>query len=166
MSIFSKKKDISSLIGEGVTLRGDLEFSGGIRVDGKIEGDLISRSGPEPSFLLLGPEGVVEGDVTVENAVINGKVTGNLTVSDSLTLLQNAVVSGKIHYGKFNMEQGATIHGLVSKIGASTESKEASETLLADLCGDLATQVRDLASGRQDESDNLKISARTRPRPA
>lgn len=127
---------IDTLIGTGSMLQGDLEFTGGLRVDGHIKGH-ISAQDTNKGTLVLSESGVVEGDINVPHVVVNGTVKGNIVSSGHVELQAKAKITGDIHYKAVEMELGATLNGsLVSDTSApvydvisggvdSEESKEA-----------------------------------------
>ena len=86
---------ISTLIAEGTRIRGDVSFSGGLHLEGVIEG-AISAEGAD-SVLTLSEKGRVNGEVRVSNAVVNGTVHGDIFVGERLELAGNARVEGNVH---------------------------------------------------------------------
>ena len=109
---------IDTLIGSGSVLQGDLEFTGGLRVDGHIRGP-ISAQDSNNGTLVLSESGVIEGDVNVPHVVVNGTVKGNISSKGHVELQANAKVDGDIHYKAVEMELGAVLNGsLVSDAGA------------------------------------------------
>ena len=109
---------IDTLIGSGSILQGDLEFTGGLRVDGHIKGH-VSAQDSNNGTLVLSESGVIEGDVNVPHVVINGTVKGNIASSGHVELQANAKITGDIHYKAVEMELGAVLNGsLVSDASA------------------------------------------------
>jgi cytoskeletal protein CcmA (bactofilin family) len=108
---------LSSLIAEGVEITGDLSFSGGIRIDGRVKGNLIGRAveGQARALLVLSEKGHIEGTVTCGDAVINGTVDGDLNIEHFLELQSNSRVSGAIRYGDMQMDVGAAVRGQLFK---------------------------------------------------
>lgn len=109
---------IDTLIGSGSMLQGDLEFTGGLRVDGHIKGH-VSAQDSNNGTLVLSESGVVEGDINVPHVVINGTVNGNIASSGHVELQSSAKITGDIHYKAVEMELGAVLNGnLVSDTSA------------------------------------------------
>jgi len=106
---------IDSLIGSNLKIKGDLTFSGGLRVDGSVEGD-ITGTCDEKSLLVLSKESQILGNVQSYNAVINGAIVGDLTVANFLELQANAVINGNINYRQLKMECGVVVDGNLRKI--------------------------------------------------
>lgn len=107
---------LSSLVADNLEIVGDVLFSGGLRVDGKIEGNVLGKDG-ERSLLVLSEKGSIVGRVRAYDAVINGKISGDLEVEHFLELQANAHVSGNIIYRQIQMECGAAIDGQLEKRG-------------------------------------------------
>ena len=125
MSMFSRKKppfikmaQLSTLIAEGVEITGNVAFAGGMRIDGRVEGDVTGRKGDAqaPSLLVLSARGVIEGSVRCGDAVINGTVTGDLDVEHRLELQSDARVCGTIRYRQLQMDVGATVQGHLLRV--------------------------------------------------
>ena len=109
---------IDTLIGTGTMLQGDLEFTGGLRIDGHVKGHVSARDGSNGT-LVLSESGVVEGDISVPHVVLNGTVKGNISSVGHVELQANAKITGDIHYKAVEMELGAVLNGsLVSDTSA------------------------------------------------
>jgi len=105
-----KPPRITTVIGLGTTLRGDLHFSGGIHVDGRIQGNVEAEQ-DERSTLILSEQGTIEGDVRVPNVILNGKIIGDVYASQRVELVANARVSGTRYYRMLEMAMGAEVNG-------------------------------------------------------
>lgn len=120
-----KKKGVSqssidSLIGIGTRVEGNVFFSGGLRVDGEVRGNIACENGHEGT-LVISEKASVEGAISVAHVVINGTVVGPVFASESLELLASARVTGDVEYHQIEMQQGAVIQGrLVHQVGAKT----------------------------------------------
>ncbi|GHA07436.1 hypothetical protein GCM10008090_16590 [Arenicella chitinivorans] len=109
---------IDTLVGSGSILQGDLEFTGGLRIDGHIKGH-VSAQDSNNGTLVLSESGIIEGDVNVPHVVINGTVKGNIASTGHVELQSNAKITGDIHYKAVEMELGAVLNGsLVSDASA------------------------------------------------
>lgn len=93
-----------SVIGSDVVIRGDIEASVDLHVDGRIEGDIKCAS------LVQGESSQIEGAVTAESARIGGSVTGSITARE-LVVLRTAKINGDVHYDALTIEQGAEVEG-------------------------------------------------------
>lgn len=101
---------IDCLVGVGTSLTGDLTFTGGLRIDGRVVGDVIV-SQVNPGTLTIGNDGCVEGDVRVSHLIVFGRVSGSIYATGLVDLRANAQVSGDVHYGAIEMQKGAVVEG-------------------------------------------------------
>ena len=114
--MFGKSKDhspmkrIDSLIGTGTTLTGNIVFTGGLRIDGTVVGNVHASNG-EASTLVISEQAKVAGEIRVSHLVINGEVQGPVYASDYLELQPKAKVKGDIHYARLEMHVGAAVEG-------------------------------------------------------
>jgi len=112
--MFSKQSKpqnrIDSLIGAGTKIEGNLSFSGGLRIDGEVEGNVVAHPG-KPSTLVLSEHARIDGEVSVTHMVINGVVTGPVSASEYLELQSKAKVIGDVHYKSLEIQLGAIIEG-------------------------------------------------------
>jgi cytoskeletal protein CcmA (bactofilin family) len=100
------KAGSTSIIGAGTTITGNIQSNGDIRIDGVLKGNLIAKA-----KILIGADGVVEGDIDGKQADILGKVCGKIKVADLLYLHGKAVVDGDIYAGKLQIEPTAAFNG-------------------------------------------------------
>lgn len=108
---------IDTLVGLGTRIDGNIQFSGGLRVDGEINGNIIAAPG-KPSTLVLSEHAQVIGEINVTHLVINGAVTGPVRASEYLELLGKAKIIGDVHYGMMEIHLGATISGKLTHLAA------------------------------------------------
>jgi cytoskeletal protein CcmA (bactofilin family) len=101
---------IDSLIGAGTRIEGDVIFSGGLRIDGEVKGDVRSAD-DSAATLVVSAQARIEGEVHVSHCVINGSVTGTVHVAENLELQRGAQVTGDVHYANLEMHQGAVVQG-------------------------------------------------------
>lgn len=101
---------VETLIGPRVVIHGDINFSGGLYVEGKIIGKVIADEG-QPAVLTVAEQGCIEGEVRVPVAVICGELVGDVFSSDRVELASKARVRGNIHYKMVEMTAGAMITG-------------------------------------------------------
>ncbi len=105
---------LSSLIADNVEVVGDVIFSGGLRVDGRVNGNVINKD-DERGLLVLSEHGCIEGSVKTHDAVVNGTIIGDLSVGHFLELQPNARVTGNITYRQLQMDCGASVDGKLEK---------------------------------------------------
>ena len=101
---------VETLIGPRVVIRGDVNFSGGLYVEGKIIGKVIADEGVA-AVLTVAEAGSIEGEIRVPVAVIAGQLQGEVYASERVELASNARVTGNIHYKVVEMAAGAMITG-------------------------------------------------------
>ena len=128
--MFGKKADsrpqsrIDSLIGAGTVVEGSIRFSGGLRIDGEVKGNVEAAEGASSSTLVLSEKARIEGAVDVAHFVINGTVVGPVAVSESLEMQPKARIVGDVAYSLIEMHQGAVIEGrLMHAASKSVELK-------------------------------------------
>jgi cytoskeletal protein CcmA (bactofilin family) len=116
---------IDTLIGVQTEIRGDLTFSGGLRIDGKVRGNVSAR-GEDNSTLVLSENAEVAGDVTVPHMIVNGRIQGNVIASERLELQPRAEIMGDVTYKVIEIAAGAVVNGIFQR----TAEKPANVTRL------------------------------------
>jgi cytoskeletal protein CcmA (bactofilin family) len=96
----------SNTIGKGTTVEGNIETYGNLRVDGRVVGNIITKS-----KLVLGQTSEVDGNILAQNAEVFGEIKGKIEVSDLLTLKASSVIHGDIVTNKLIVETGAKFNG-------------------------------------------------------
>lgn len=114
---------IDTLIGAGTTITGDIAFTGGLRIDGEINGN-VRATGDQTSTLVISEHARIEGEVSVAHLVINGSVTGPVVSSGFLELQAKARVTGDIQYNSIEMHLGAVVEGRMIHTGQPGKSIE------------------------------------------
>jgi cytoskeletal protein CcmA (bactofilin family) len=102
-----------SVVDDRLTIRGELDTDGTVRIDGRVEGGL-HRAGT----LIVGAGGIVEGDVEAREVVVAGTIQGNVHASGRLEIESGATVHGDIRANAVLLREGGAVHGQVS-IGAA-----------------------------------------------
>ena len=128
--MFGKKDEskpkgrIDSLIGTGTVIEGNIRFTGGLRIDGEVRGNVEAAEGASSSMLVLSEQARIEGAVSLAHLVTNGTIVGQVTISESLEMQSRAKIVGDVDYAQIEMHQGAVIEGrLVHRGGKSVELK-------------------------------------------
>ena len=119
--MFFKKKnkfDIDTLINEDFVIKGDTTYVGGIRLDGKIIGD-VNVLGGNNGTLIMGEGSEVKGNIIVHNAIIGGKVTGNIRALNYIEIPPQADIRGDIEYKVLEVHAGAKILGELKMMSSS-----------------------------------------------
>lgn len=105
-----KQPPIRSLIGEGIVLKGSVDFSDGMRIDGEVQGDLMALR-DAPSLLVIGAKAKVIGKVNADHVIIVGEVIGPVMCTGLLELQPTARIEGDISYQLLEMHPGAVVEG-------------------------------------------------------
>jgi cytoskeletal protein CcmA (bactofilin family) len=113
---------IDSLIGPNTQIEGNINFSGGLRVDGHIRGNIIA-TGDTHSTLVLSEQGNIEGKIQVSNVVINGTVSGPIYADEYLELQAKAKVFGDVYYGSMEIQLGAAVEGKMIRMDSLQSEK-------------------------------------------
>ncbi len=110
----NKRKPVSThfdtLISERTSVRGDVHFSGGLHVDGRVEGTVVAEEGSD-AVLRISEVGEVAGDVYAPHVIINGTVHGNVYSTEDVELASKASVHGNVYYNLIEMAMGAAVNG-------------------------------------------------------
>ena len=111
------KSSSTSLIGAGTSLKGDITSDADLRIDGTLIGNIISSA-----KVVIGANGVVEGDIQGQQADVMGKVTGTIKVKELLQLKGSSEVNGNIYAGKLQIEPTAVFNGACHMVVAKNSS--------------------------------------------
>jgi cytoskeletal protein CcmA (bactofilin family) len=121
---------IDTLIGAETRVEGDIHFTGGLRVDGSIRGN-VSEVASAPGSVVLSEHGRIEGSVTVSHVVINGKILGPVRANQYVELQTKSRVTGDVYYKSLEMHTGAVIEGKLIYLG-DTPAEKTIDSLLTD----------------------------------
>jgi cytoskeletal protein CcmA (bactofilin family) len=119
----TEQSEISAFLGKGTEFKGVLSFEGTIRVDGKVEGEVISKD-----TLIAGDGAYLQGEISVGTIISSGKVVGNINASQQVHLLAPANIQGNIKTPKLIIEEGVTFDGKCEMAG---EKKSAEQKVVA-----------------------------------
>lgn len=117
-----QKCRIESLIGAGTKIEGNIQFCGGLRLDGEIIGNVIAVHG-KPSTLVLGVHGRVDGEICAAFMELNGAVEGPVHAEEYLDLQCHAKVIGNVHYKLMEIQSGAIVEGRLTRLPEEQISK-------------------------------------------
>ena len=127
--MFGKKKQkfhaprISTVIGSGTEIEGDIHFTGGLHVDGVVKGDVVSGQEDGAATLTLSEEGKIEGNVRVANVMLNGTVVGDVIAANRVELAPQARITGTLTYALLEMSMGAEVNGKLIHSGEQEPRK-------------------------------------------
>lgn len=101
---------VETLIGPRVVIRGDVQFSGGLYVEGKIIGKIFAEEG-SAAVLTISEQGMIDGEVRAPVVIIAGSLHGDIHASERVELSPTAKVQGNVHYKIVEMAGGSTLTG-------------------------------------------------------
>ena len=101
---------IDSLIGAATRIEGNVFFSGGLRIDGAVRGN-VGALPDQPGTIVLSEHARVDGEVQASHIVVNGAINGPVHASETLELQPSARVRGDVHYKSLEMHAGAIVEG-------------------------------------------------------
>ena len=99
-------QDISAFVGKGVEFKGTISYSGTVRIDGYLDGEIHTDG-----VLLIGEDAVLQAKITAGTVVCKGKVTGDIVVKEQVKLRAPAVVNGSVKTPLLSMEDGVLFNG-------------------------------------------------------
>jgi cytoskeletal protein CcmA (bactofilin family) len=128
---------IDTLIGVKTELKGDIVFTGGLRVDGKVKGNITAK-GDGNSTLVLSEQAQVVGNITVPHVVVNGTIKGNVRVAGRIELQPKAEITGDVYYKVIEMALGAVINGNLVREDSDAGKDKGSVTRLKPVASETA----------------------------
>ncbi|MGE0876715.1 MAG: polymer-forming cytoskeletal protein [Burkholderiales bacterium] len=109
---------IDSLIGSTTRIEGNVFFSGGLRVDGMVRGNVAALP-DQPGTLVISEHARIDGEVEAAHIVVNGTVNGPVNSAETLELQTGSRVKGDVHYKSIEMLQGAIVEGRLVHHGSA-----------------------------------------------
>ncbi|MBW6516656.1 MAG: polymer-forming cytoskeletal protein [Candidatus Cloacimonetes bacterium] len=129
----NRKVELSTIIGKGSTIKGNLQIHGGIRIDGLIEGTIETDG-----FVIIGSSGKAKADIKAKECLISGVLEGNVTVSETLELDKTSWVTGDIVAKVLTVTAGAMIVG-TCQMGEKKPPRQ-------------ANVIKDVSSGNEESA--------------
>jgi cytoskeletal protein CcmA (bactofilin family) len=109
---------LNTILGKESAFKGNsIKVTGGLRIDGKLEGDIEANS------IFIGEKGEIEGNIVADFAVIGGKVKGDVIAREAIELQKNAILIGNIETKSIMIDKGVTFEGFCS-MGVGREKKQ------------------------------------------
>lgn len=115
---FSNSGNLNTIIGKGSSIDGTLKVNSTLRVDGRVKGNVTTTDS-----LIIGKDGMINGDVVVRNAIIGGTLKGKLTASGKVILEAKSVFNGELKTTKLVIDEGAVFEGHCSMSAEPVEEK-------------------------------------------
>ncbi len=145
--------EIDTVIGEQTSLQGDIRFRGGLHIDGAVEGSVVAVD-KDRGFLVISEQGSVNGEVNAPEAIIDGRVDGDLVVSQRLELRSNARITGNVRYQSIEMSLGARVDGQLLFSGDDSKTG-----VVKELNKDVAKKDDGKKADKQDGDEKAKSAA-------
>ena len=101
---------IDSLIGSATRIEGNVFFSGGLRIDGQVRGNVCALP-DQPGTIVVSEHARIDGEAQAAHLVVNGSINGPLHASETLELQPSARVRGDVHYKSIEIHHGAVVEG-------------------------------------------------------
>jgi len=120
---------VQCLIGDGIEFKGDLVFSGGLHIDGRVIGSIENKPN-DSARLTLSREGIIDGSVTTCDAEINGTINGDVHATGSVVLHPQSHVNGNVYYERIEIRRGACVNG---KLIATHDKSDQKSSILDKL---------------------------------
>ena len=117
---------IDILIGKTARIQGDIDFSGGLHLDGRVTGSVRAEGAPG-STLSVSEGGCIEGSVEMPNVILNGSVKGDIHANERIVLGASAKVQGNVYYGVIETALGAEITGKLVPVAATARAPAATD---------------------------------------
>jgi len=114
---------IDCLIGATTRIEGNVIFTGGLRIDGLVRGN-VACAADQPGTLVVSEEARIDGEVQAAHIVVNGTINGPVHASETLGLQANSRVKGDVHYKSIEIQQGAVVEGRLVHRGAEAKGVE------------------------------------------
>ena len=103
---FTENKEINSLIiGEGATIKGEIKEENEITIHGNVDGDIECKD------LFVGKTGSIKGKIKADSLYVEGSIEGDINIRELLKLMSSSYVSGKVHYGSLQINEGGKLIG-------------------------------------------------------
>ena len=113
---------VISIIGPGMSIKGNCKTDGTVRIEGKVEGSIEAGKA-----VVVGKQGHVSGDITTQDAVISGRVDGTLVAQSRLELQATSHIEGEVHTRRMQLEEGAVLNGSVQMTGDNVGKSKTAE---------------------------------------
>jgi len=118
-----KQTEIASLIGATTLVIGNIEFSGGLRIDGTVKGSVHCVDGEKGGMLVVSENGRIEGEVRAGHLVVSGSIEGPVCAANLIELQPKARITGDVRYRALEMHHGAIVEGMMIHLSADGKSE-------------------------------------------
>lgn len=118
-----KQTEIASLIGATTSVTGNIEFSGGLRIDGTVKGSVHCVDGEKGGMLVVSENGRIEGEVRAGHLVVAGRIEGPVCAANLIELQPKARIAGDVRYRALEMHHGAVVEGMMIHLAADGKTE-------------------------------------------
>jgi cytoskeletal protein CcmA (bactofilin family) len=101
-----QSEEIVAFLGKGTEFKGMITYDGTIRIDGKVEGEIITQG-----TLIVGESAVIQAEISAGSIICGGKITGNIQAHQKVHLLSKAVLSGSVTTPNLIIDEGVSFNG-------------------------------------------------------
>lgn len=115
------EEEIMTFLGKGAQFKGVLHFEGTVRIDGEVEGEVITQG-----TLIVGERGIINAEITAGTVIVGGRINGNIHASQKIQLLSKSIVTGSLITPCMMIEDGALLNG-ICEMKRSLESAYSAE---------------------------------------
>jgi len=115
----TEQAEITAFLGKGTEFKGVLSFEGTIRVDGKVEGEILSKD-----TLIAGDSAYIHGEITVGTLISSGKIVGNIAASQTVHILAPGILEGNVKTPKLIIEEGVVFDGKCEMAGEKKSAEQ------------------------------------------
>lgn len=126
-----KANKMDTLVGSNTVVNGDLQFTGGLHVDGVVKGNVSADDGSS-AVLTISDSGRVEGEVRVPHVILNGCVHGDVRASERIELAANGKVQGDVYYSLLEMAMGAEVNGSLVHLSQAKKAQAKAATSMSN----------------------------------
>ncbi len=114
-----EQAEITAFLGKGTEFKGVLSFEGTIRVDGKVDGEIVSKD-----TLIAGDGAFLQGEITLGTLICSGKIVGNVNANQKVHILAPAKIEGTIKTPKLIIEEGVIFDGKCEMAGEQKAAEQ------------------------------------------
>ncbi|MGQ9559119.1 MAG: bactofilin family protein [Candidatus Oleimicrobiaceae bacterium] len=130
-----KGGELSTIIGRGSVIEGSVTVVNSLRVDGRINGNVVT-----PESLVVGKDGEIKGEISVGNAVIGGRVEGKILAKGKVVLEAKAYFRGELRTTKLVIDEGAFFDG---SCHMTEQGRDKKQVVKRDEQGEVASVTTD-----------------------
>ncbi len=159
----SKNQVIQSLIGTGTVIVGNINFSGGLRIDGVVQGNIKAMEGSH-SMLVVSEQAKIDGEIQAAHLVVNGSINGSVYATQLVELQPKARVKGDVIYSAIEMHHGAVVAGTLKHQANLTETL-ALPAPVDKMTADKQTHDKSFAHAKNDNKNDGKTDGKTNHKP-